>query len=108
MTVSPKLSRWFYEYTAQNHRLPDSDWPATRRQPPGPKPGRRRGGAPGEAPKRLTAAQRQQLIDLLRKTPRGPSIVAKQFTEATGITVSQVTIFTVRKKAIKAGTLQLA
>jgi hypothetical protein len=108
MVASPKLSQWFYEYERRNRRLPDAELPAARRRSPAPKPARPRGFAPGSQPrKRLTVQQRQKLIDLLKEHPRSPSTVAKEFAEATGVTVSTVTVCATRKKAIKAGTLEL-
>jgi hypothetical protein len=102
MAVSPKLSRWFYEYEARDGPLQSHP----RSQPPAP--AKRRGvtkGTPrGNA---LTDQQRQILLDLIRSHPRSPSTVAEKFQQATGRTVSKVTIFETKRKATEAGTLQL-
>jgi hypothetical protein len=104
MVASPKLSRWFYEYEARNGPLRSH----SRSQPPTqPAPAKRRGVTAGARGKTLTDQQRQTLIDLIRSHPRSPSTVAEKFQQATGRTVTKVTIFQTKRKAIEAGTPQL-
>jgi hypothetical protein len=102
MVASPKLSRWFYEYEARNDPLP----PHSRSQPIAP-PARRPASAAAARGKPLTDQQRQTLIDLIRSHPHSPSTVAEKFQQATGRSVTTVTIFQTKRKAIEAGTLQL-
>jgi hypothetical protein len=107
MVASPKLSRWFYEYEARNDPLR----PHSRSQPIAPPAlARRRASAAaarGARGKSLTDQQRQTLIDLIRSHPHSPSTVAEKFQQATGRTVTKVTIFQTKRKAIEADTLQL-
>ncbi|HEY1261752.1 MAG TPA: hypothetical protein VGF34_21085 [Stellaceae bacterium] len=112
MVASPKLSPWFYEYSARNRRLHarEDQLPTVRRRQPERPPTtvKRRGAAPGTAPPRLTERQRQTIIGLIRQHPRRPSIVKEQFAQAwPGLTVSSVSIHHIKRKAVAAGKLQL-
>ena len=95
MVASPKLSKYFYEHEAGNgrdHATPDSS--ARSRLPPGP--ARRRGMPAGTSRKRLSDEQRQTIIELLRTTPNAAA-VARKFAEATHVTVSQVTVGSIKR-----------
>jgi len=103
MVASPKLSKYFYEHEAGNGRLhATSDNSARPPLPPGP--ARRRGFPSGTSRKRLPEEQRQTIIDLLRTTPNAAA-VARKFAEATRVTVSQVTVGSIKREAIKLGKL---
>src|ERR1700730_13849094 len=86
MVASPKLSKYFYEHEARNGRLhatPDNSARSSLR----PAPARRRGIPAGAGRKRLSDEQRQTIIDLLETTPNAAA-VAREFAEATRVTVS--------------------
>ena len=103
MVASPKLSKYFYEREARNggvHATPDN----SARSPLPPSPARRRGFPSGTSRKRLSEEQRQTIIDLLGTTPNAAA-VARKFAEATHVTVSQVTVGSIKREAIKAGKL---
>jgi hypothetical protein len=107
MSTSPKLSDWFYLFEQRNCRLA----PRTVRPPeqaPAAPPAKPRGVAAGSPRKVLTEPQRQTIIDLLQQHPRSPSTVREKFAEAwPGLTVTSVSIHTIKHKAIKTGKLQL-
>jgi hypothetical protein len=112
MVASPKLSRWFYQYEALNRPLDAPRPPPPTTAPPTPptpaRPRQQQRGFPtGRPRKRLTEQQRSTIIDLLKTNPHSPSTVAKKFTEAAGVSVSTVTVFTIKRKAIKLGKLSL-
>jgi hypothetical protein len=70
--------------------------------PPGP--ARRRGFQSGTSRKRLSHEQRQTIIELLKTTPNAAA-VARKFAEATHVTVSQVTVGSITREAIRLGKL---
>jgi hypothetical protein len=103
MVASPKLSKYFYEYEARNgsvHATRDNSGKSHL----SPSSARRRGFPAGASRKRLSDEQRQIIIELLKTTPNAAA-VAREFAEATHVTVSQVTIGTIKREAIKAGKL---
>jgi hypothetical protein len=98
MVASPKLSKYFYEYEARTGRVhARHDNPA--RSPSSPGPVRRRGMPAGTSRKRLSDEQRQAIIELLKATPN-VAAVARKFAEATHVTVSQVTVGSIKREAI--------
>ena len=102
MVASPKLSKYFYAHEARGavHATPDNS-----ARPPLPSgPARRRGFPSGASRKRLSDEQRQAIIELLRTTPNAAA-VARKFAEATRVTVSQVTVGSIKREAIKLGKL---
>jgi hypothetical protein len=119
MVASAQLSKYYRLYTELNRRLDEHDVrridaprdpsppaPARCRTPSAARP---RGFAAGSQPrKRFTDQQQSVIIDLLKIYPHSPSTVAKEFEKAAGVTVSTVTVFTIKRKAIKAGKLQPA
>jgi hypothetical protein len=104
MSISPKYSRWFYEYTERNHRLhgapepppPDASSPARKSKPR---------SADGWMRHVFANRERQFILDLLKAHSGKISTVADKFTEATGVTVSNNVIYSVRDEAIKNGQL---
>jgi hypothetical protein len=103
MVASPKLSKYFYEHEARNGRLhatPDNSARSSLR----PAPGRRRGMPAGTSRKRLSDEQRQTIIDLLETTPNAAA-VAREFAEATRVTVSAVAVGNIKREAIELGKL---
>jgi hypothetical protein len=110
MVASPKLSPWFYEYEQRNCRLtPHTVKPPQDEEAPAPAPRRPPGFAAGSRPHKVfTEPQRQTIIDLLRQHPRSPSTVQDKFAEVwPGLTVTRVTIHTIKHKAAEAGALKL-
>jgi hypothetical protein len=104
MVASPKLSKYFYQYEARNGRLHATPDNSARSSLPRA-PARRRGMPAGTSRKRLSDAQRQTIIDLLETTPNAAAVAA-QFAEASHVTVSKVTVWSIAKReGIKLGKL---
>jgi hypothetical protein len=104
MVASPKFSRWFYEYTERNRRLYDIPEPTP---PDASLPARKSKLRPDTGWTRhvFTHRERQFIIDLLKAHPGKISTVADEFTEATGLTVSNKAIYSIRDEAVRNGQL---
>jgi hypothetical protein len=97
MVASPQLSRWFYEHEARNRRLPSTTiCRQTHRNGQLLSPDRADLRPAASPPKRLTAEQRQALIDLLATTG-SITKTQRQFTDAGRGTVSKVTLWKLAK-----------